>query len=562
MKRFLPYLQYVWRITYGYRHTATLRTLLGVVKVLVMLLFVWLSKTAIDCATSRGTLHGGPRVMTWFGFMIVCMLVDLVMAQCIKYMETRSQMRMSNSLNRRLFNVLMTMPLRHGGKTFHSGDMLNRLTLDVRTVTTFVLNQLPSVIVMTVQLGASFAFLAWINPWLALAPMVVMPLCVVSGRVFVRKQRALTAKIRQGESDIQVSIQEGLRHRIVLKSLECLNEIDRRIAALQLQLDHSNKAQARLSAKSGAITRFGFVVGFLTAFGWGIFSLEAGVITYGMMTAFLQLVSRIQNPIAQLAGYVPSFISTSVAVDRLREIDLPLPTIAGMYPSRALPKAGVRVCNISFSYDANGREILSNFSHDFKPGSRTMIIGSTGAGKSTLIKLLLGLLSPDSGSIEIYNETHSVPVSTATLCNYIYVSQGNTLLSGSIRDNMLLAQPQATDDQLAEALHTAAADFVFDLPLGLDTACDETGGGLSEGQAQRIAIARTLLRPGSILLLDEFNSALDPDTAATLMHRISVTYPDATIIIIAHHQGSIAPYCDTVLTIHPNTEGASSRITA
>lgn len=237
---------------------------------------------------------------------------------------------------------------------------------------------------------------------------------------------------------------------------------------------------------------------------------------------------------------------------RVREIDIPVPQEEedkGPRGSLLIPHAGVRVTNLSFRYESEGNYILSRFSHDFRPGSRTMIVGSTGAGKTTLIKLLLGLLKPDTGSIEIYGGGQSRKASSSTLCNFVYVPQGNSLLQGTIRDNLLLAAPQATDRQLAEALHTAAADFVFDLPLGLDTSCDEAGAGLSEGQAQRIAIARALLRPGSILLLDEFNSALDTHTATTLMQRLSHSCPDSTIIIIAHHQSAIEPYCDYVLRI-------------
>ena len=178
-----------------------------------------------------------------------------------------------------------------------------------------------------------------------------------------------------------------------------------------------------------------------------------------------------------------------------------------------------------------------------------MIAGATGAGKTTLIKLLLGLLTPDSGSIEIYDDDVRLKVSPQTISNFVYVPQGNTLLHGTIRENLLLAAPDATDEQLREALHTAAADFVFELPEGLDTSCDEAGAGISEGQAQRIAIARALLRPGSILVLDEFNSALDVDTAETLMKRLTANRPDATILIIAHHRTAVAPYCDAVLHI-------------
>ncbi len=550
MKRFAPYLRYLWRVTRGFHGTIALRTLLGVVRVAVMLAFVWFSKTAIDCATGRVATPAVP-LAGWFAMMVGCLAVDVAISQWIRYIEARSTMLMNNGVNRRLFNVLMAMPLVNGQQGFHSGDMLNRLTLDVRSVTTFAVSQLPSMVVMLVQLAGSFAFLAWLNPFLALAPVVIMPVCLLAGKLYFKRQRALTSSIRQGESSMHVSIQEGLKHRLLLKSLESVGEMDRRLGSIQRGLDASNREQTRLAALSGSMTRVGFVLGYLVAFGWSIFSLQAGVITYGTMTAFIQLVSRIQHPISGIAGYLPAFVATSVAVDRLREIDVDLPADDDSAACRPLANAGVRVNNLSFRYEAEGRDILSRFSHDFKPGSRTMIVGSTGAGKTTLIRLLLGLLRPDEGAVEIYADGVSQPVSSSTLCNFVYVPQGNSLLPGTIRENLLLAAPGATDRQLAEALRAAAADFVFTLPQGLDTSCDEAGGGLSEGQAQRVAIARALLRPGSIMLLDEFNSALDTATAATLMERLSRHCPDSTIIIIAHHHSAIAPHCDTILPIHP-----------
>ncbi len=519
-------------------------------KVGVMLAFIWLSKTAIDCATGRAADSSG-SLEIWFALMVACMLTDLLLSQCVKYIDSRAVLLMNNRVNRRLFNVLMAMPLVNGQQGFHSGDMLNRLTLDVRTVSSFALVQFPAMVVLFVQLAASFAFLAWLNPYLALAPVIVMPVCLLAGKMYFKRHRRLTTEIRENESDMHVSIQEGLKHRMVLKSLECTDEMDRRLGSIQQRLNTLNKEQTRLIATNGSMTRLGFIIGYLTAFGWSIFSLKAGVITFGTMTAFIQLVNRIQHPIAGITGYLPSFVSTSVAIDRLREIDVSLPMEKGEDAEcQPLPSAGIRVENLSFRYESEGTDVLSLFSHDFKPGSRTMIVGSTGVGKTTLIKLLLGLLKPDSGSIEIYGDGHSRNVSSSTLCNFVYVPQGNSLLHGTIRSNLLLAAPGATDARLAQVLHIAAADFVFDLPLGLETSCDEAGGGLSEGQAQRIAIARALLRPGSILLLDEFNSALDAETAATLMQRLSDSCPTATIIIIAHHRSAIAPHCDTLLEIH------------
>ena len=210
---------------------------------------------------------------------------------------------------------------------------------------------------------------------------------------------------------------------------------------------------------------------------------------------------------------------------------------------------GIRVESLDFSYPDGEKKVLNGYTHNFLPGSLTVVIGETGTGKSTFLRLILALLSPDSGRIVFYNKRKEVDVSPLTRCDLSYVPQGNTLISGTIRDNLLMGNPNATDEELYVALHTAVADFVYTLPDGLNTLCGEQGTGLSEGQAQRIAIARGLLRPGRILLLDEPTSALDEKTEKILLERLSEQVRNKTLILITHRE-MIAQLCSSMVRMH------------
>lgn len=287
------------------------------------------------------------------------------------------------------------------------------------------------------------------------------------------------------------------------------------------------------------------MTGYAVAFLWGVFGLRDGTVTFGMMAAFLQLVSQIQRPMVDLSRQIPAFIRVFTATERLAELtSLPLEPQGS--PVRLDGSLGVRISHVSFSYQGNSRQILNDFTYDFRPGSLTAIVGETGVGKSTLIKLILALIRPDEGEITVYNGNEEVAVSPQTRCNLSYVPQGNTLFSGTIRDNLLIGNQHATEEDMRQALHTAVADFVFSLPAGLDTVCGEQGTGLSEGQAQRIAIARGLLRPGNVLLLDEPSSALDSQTERELLERLSAEVKGKTVVLITHRE-KIAGLCSEVV---------------
>ena len=308
--------------------------------------------------------------------------------------------------------------------------------------------------------------------------------------------------------------------------------------------------RTRFSVFSNLILNFGFALGYLVAFLWSALRLYGNTLTFGGMTAFLQLVNKIQGPARQLTRLVPQFVSVFTAAERLMELE-ENPLEEQGDPIAISGPAGIRLENVSFDYKEATTDteqptpVINTLSFDFPPATCTAILGETGAGKTTLIRIILALLHPTRGRALIYNNKVERELSPRMRCNFVYVPQGNTLLSGSIRENLRLGNVTATEEQMLEVLHLACADFVTQLPYGLDTLCTEQGGGLSEGQAQRIAIARALLRQGSIMLFDEATSALDPDTERQLLTNI-LSRHDKTILFITHRP-AVVDYCDQTL---------------
>ncbi len=505
--------------------------LLGWVRIAASLSFVWLSKWLIDIATGADDAPFVPAVC-----LTVCaLLLQIGCGMLSSYLEGRMTVKVQQQLRLDLFARTLGA-VWSGRERRHSGDTVNRLQEDTRVLTELICTRIPDMFVTLCQLLAASVMFFLFSPQLLWILVAVMLFCALASRFFFRAIRSLTAEIRSQDAEIQGYMQERVMNRMLVLTFSGIKS-----AAAHLGLLQKNSARrivTRLNYNTAArgFLSFGFSVAYLIAFIWGVAGIRQGTVTYGLMTAFLQLVGQIQMPAVQLGRHVTAFVHALTSVDRVAELQAaeqePQPA-----PQLLQGIAGVSADHVTYMYPDGRRTVIRDFTFDFAPGTLTVVMGPTGAGKSTLVRLILALMRPQEGSVTLYTGRERLPVSPATRCNFMYVPQGNSLMSGTVRENFLLADPQASEEDMVRALHHAMAGFVLDHPDGLDLRCGERGSGLSEGQSQRVAIARALLHTGSVLLLDEATSALDPDTERQVLDNLHQYYAGRkTIIFISHRQ--------------------------
>ncbi len=537
----LGFLRYLVR---GYKWRLIGVVLIGFSVIATSLSFVWLSKQVVDIAIG---IRSG-RIYLYVGLLVLCVALQMLFRLLNIALSNHLSVRMGNTVRLKIFSHLLYVCW-HRLKDMHSGDMLTRLMKDTDAVVQLLTRSIPNAIIALVQLVASLGLLFYFSPTLAFILGFGIPLLLAFSRIFYKKMLAYSEWIKATESKIYSQMQEALSNQEVIRTFERQEiEIDR-LHLSQVQLYNTIRKRVGLNLIANTIANSAFSGGYLVAFVWSLYGLIHRTITFGTMTSFLQLVVRVQRPISDLMSLVPSMISAKASLVRLENL-LAYQTEEKSSLKPLSHVSSLKAEGLYFRYSDDEPWIFENFSFHLKAGSMLALMGKTGTGKTTLLKLFLGLHQSCKGKLFISEEeaskTHDI--NEGTRSNFVYVPQGNTLFSGTIRDNLLVGDIDATEHQLQKVLSIAEADFVWSLPKGLDTVLGEKGQGLSQGQAQRIAIARSLLRPGKILLLDEATSALDEVTQERFVSNLRREIDGRLVLFITHHS-KVADLCDELICL-------------
>ena len=525
--------KWIWGYTKRYRRAVWFYTILGVASSTLGLVSAVASKYSIDIITGYDSDH------LWFivTVMVASALVGLLLRSVTSRISTKISLRVNNDIQAQVFDRLLGADWR-SLNAFASGDLLSRLSTDVGSVSSSAIRWLPDLIVTAYTFAATLAVILHYDWVMALLALASAPFLLLTSRRLIRGMRTHQQEVRQVGSRLMSYETETLHNLDAIKGFGITGRYGRgfrrrqeefRRASLDYNL-FSIRTEILLSLLGSAVQ--------MAAFGYCLYLLWSGKILYGTMTLFLSQGAKLSSAFNALVRTVPSFLSASVSARRIRDL-------YALEPEPVLPDDGldslasqgftVAVEDAGYAYVPH-QPVLTHADFRAAPGETVALVGPSGGGKTTMIRLLLGLIRPAEGRAYLQTaDGRQVEVNAGLRRYFSYVPQGNTLLSGTIADNLRMVKPDASDAQLRAALEAACAwDFVSAMDGGLDASVGEHGHGLSEGQAQRIAIARALLRDAPVLLLDEATSALDVATERTILRNLAARYPHKTCIVTTH----------------------------
>ena len=530
-KPIVPYLIFTITIT-------SILSLIGVYNALV-------SKSLIDSAI------GGQKseVIKWLIVMGSIMFGRMLINPITSMLSTHTSIKFNQQMQKRLYKHITYSKWQEQSK-HHSISLLTRITSDVSTISSVLMGTIPSIISLSVTLIASFATLLHLAPSIAFIAVFLGPFLLIISRLFAKKLKKLYKQIQEADVKYKSFIQETLNNMTIVKTF-CLEKDNlKNIDTLQGKVYYLSMKNTKLSLLSGLSMSFCSSIAYFSIFCFGALNIANGIGTYGTMTAMLQLYSNVQGPFSGLAGTFPRIIGAIAAAERLMEIEsMSLENSTLELEESPTSTPTINFNNIEFSYD-KGNKILKGINLSINPGETIAFVGPSGEGKTTLIKLILSLIDQSTGEINLkYNSNKNFKLNRSHRELISYVPQGNTLFSGTIEDNLRLGKLNASLEEMIQATKLACAfDFIDNLEDGFNTIIREKGDGVSEGQAQRISIARAFLRKKPILILDEATSSLDPDTECKVVEAVKNLPHKPTCIIITHRPQALS-ICDRIVKL-------------
>lgn len=513
-----------------YRAVVGIHILLGILGTALSLLSSVAMKTLIDVVTGFQT----GAIFTAAAWMAGMLLGSAAMQAAASRIAAVINIRVQNGIQAEVYDRMLRTDWA-SLEQFRSGDLLNRLNTDVTSVSGGVTGLLPSFVTAAVQFLGSLMIILCYDPVMALIALIGAPLSVLCSRTLVRRMRSYNRRMKDISSEVMSFHEDSLRNLTSIKAFGIMDGFRDRMCAMQGKYRETYLDYNRFSVIAGFVMS---IVGLLVSagcFGWGVYRLWTHAISYGAMMMFLQLTTMLRSAFSSLIGLVPTAVSITTSAGRLMAI-ADLPEEPGARERVSVPEpCTVELRDVTFAYPG-GEPVLEHVDFRARQGEVVALTGASGEGKTTMIRLMLGLVRPEDGSVCLTGaDGRCLPVTAATRTAFSYVPQGNTVFAGTIADNLRMVRPEATDAELIAALETACAyDFVRQLPDGIYARTGELGHGLSEGQAQRIAVARAVLRGAPVLLLDEATSALDEATEQRMLENLMHSGRVQTCVLITH----------------------------
>lgn len=488
----------------------------------------------------------GQKERLWIlvGAMLGMTALSLLLSSVSSRIFTRISIYVNNDIQANIFDSIIDARWQELSR-YPSGDLLNRFNSDVGTISSNAIGWIPNLIVNLYTFGVTFFVLFRLDPMMAWIALLSAPFLLLMSHYIMRKLKEYRKRVLELNSGMMSFEAETFYNFDMIKSFGIIGYYSKKLRGWQLKYKDYNLDYNKFEIKSRImLTAVSTLVG-MAAFGYCLYRLWTGQILYGDMTFFLQQRSNLSSKFQSLVGTFPGMLNSAVSAHRIRElVDLPReshdPDAFKETQAQADGGLGVFARDVSFYYDKN-RTVYQKLNFEARPGEIVALIGPSGAGKTTMMRLILGMLSPEEGGVTLLrSDGTEVPVNADTRAFFAYVPQGNTILSGTVAESMRMVREDVTDEEIEDALKTACAwDFISELPEGINSTLGERGRGISEGQAQRLSIARALVRNAPIMLLDEATSALDMETEERVLKNLIQSRPNRVIIVSTHRPGAL-----------------------